>query len=96
MPGLGLDERSSVRLRERLPATVLPLPGMGRNEPVPSLDALADRLLAELGEGPVVLVGHSQPHAAHMLVQPHPAEVAAIFSGAIGELGGLGRHGGAG
>src|SRR5687768_4150819 len=33
---------------------------MGRAGPVPSLDALATRLLAALGEGPVVLVGHSQ------------------------------------
>lgn len=33
---------------------------MGLAEPVPPLDALADRLLAGLGEGPVVLVGHSQ------------------------------------
>jgi len=33
---------------------------MGLAEPVPALDALADRLLATLGEGPVVLVGHSQ------------------------------------
>ena len=36
------------------------LPGMGLAEPVPSLDESAGRLLAVLGEGPVVLVGHSQ------------------------------------
>jgi pimeloyl-ACP methyl ester carboxylesterase len=60
VPGLGLDARSSARLRERSPGDVVLLPGMGLAEPVPSLDALADRLLAELGEGPVVLVGHSQ------------------------------------
>jgi pimeloyl-ACP methyl ester carboxylesterase len=33
---------------------------MGLPGPVPSLDALADQLLGGLGEGPVVLVGHSQ------------------------------------
>lgn len=60
VPGLGLDERSSRRLRARVPATVVQLPGMGCAEPVPSLGELADRLLAQLGEGPVVLVGHSQ------------------------------------
>jgi pimeloyl-ACP methyl ester carboxylesterase len=60
LPGLGLDERSSRRLRARLAATVVPLPGMGLAEPVPKLEVLADRLLERLGEGPVVLVGHSQ------------------------------------
>jgi pimeloyl-ACP methyl ester carboxylesterase len=59
VPGLGLDGRSA-RLRERVPASVVLLPGMGLPRPMPSLDALADRLLAALGEGPVVLVGHSQ------------------------------------
>jgi hypothetical protein len=33
---------------------------MGLAEPVPKLEVLADRLLERLGEGPVVLVGHSQ------------------------------------
>jgi pimeloyl-ACP methyl ester carboxylesterase len=60
VPGLGLDERSSRRLRARLTATVVLLPGMGLTEPVPALEVLADRLLGALGEGPVVLVGHSQ------------------------------------
>jgi pimeloyl-ACP methyl ester carboxylesterase len=60
VPGLGLDGRSSARLREGVPASVVLLPGMGLPRPVPSLDALADRLLGALGEGPVVLVGHSQ------------------------------------
>jgi len=60
VPGLGLDERSSRGLRARLPATVVPLPGMGLPEPVPPLDVLAQQLLDRLGEGPVVLVGHSQ------------------------------------
>ena len=60
VPGLGLDGRSSARLRDELPASVVLLPGMGLAAPVPSLDDLAGRLRAELGEGPVVLVGHSQ------------------------------------
>jgi pimeloyl-ACP methyl ester carboxylesterase len=60
VPGLGLDARSSGRLRARTPADVVLLPGMGLAEPVPSLDALAARLLGAVGEGPVVLVGHSQ------------------------------------
>jgi pimeloyl-ACP methyl ester carboxylesterase len=60
VPGLGLDERSSAAVRARLPATVVHLPGMGVPGPVPSLEALAARLLDAVGEGPVVLVGHSQ------------------------------------
>jgi pimeloyl-ACP methyl ester carboxylesterase len=64
VPGLGLDRRSSVRLRRRLPAglraEVVALPGMGLRAPVPPLDELAVRLAATPGEGPVVLVGHSQ------------------------------------
>jgi pimeloyl-ACP methyl ester carboxylesterase len=60
VPGLGLDERSSARVRTRLPAFVVRLPGMGLTAAVPTLDELADRLIAGLGEGPVVLVGHSQ------------------------------------
>jgi pimeloyl-ACP methyl ester carboxylesterase len=60
VPGLGLDASSSARLRRRLPADVVLLPGMGLRAPVPSLDELADRLCAALGPGPVVLVGHSQ------------------------------------
>jgi pimeloyl-ACP methyl ester carboxylesterase len=39
---------------------VVLLPGLGRRAPVPSLDALAAGLVKRLGEGPVVLVGHSQ------------------------------------
>ena len=60
VPGLGLDRRSSARLRRLVRADVVPLPGMGRRRPVPSLDELAGRLSAQLGEGPVILVGHSQ------------------------------------
>ena len=60
VPGLGLDERSSSRVRERLPADVVLLPGMGLRGPVPPLEELAAALCARLGEGPVLLVGHSQ------------------------------------
>jgi pimeloyl-ACP methyl ester carboxylesterase len=60
VPGLGLDERSSSRVRERLPADVVLLPGMGLRGPVPPLEELAAALRARLGEGPVLLVGHSQ------------------------------------
>jgi pimeloyl-ACP methyl ester carboxylesterase len=60
IPGLGLDARSSSRVRERLLATVVHLPGMGLAKPVPSLEVLAAGLLDRAGEGPLVLVGHSQ------------------------------------
>jgi len=60
VPGLGLDARSSARVRNRVQADVALLPGMGLPEPVPAVDGLAARLLSSLGDGPVVLVGHSQ------------------------------------
>jgi pimeloyl-ACP methyl ester carboxylesterase len=60
VPGLGLDARSSRRLRRRVAADVVLLPGMGRSAPVPCLDDLAARLRDRLGPGPVVLAGHSQ------------------------------------
>ncbi len=60
VPGLGLDRRSSARVRRRTAGRVVSLPGMGLAAPVPSADDLAGRLLAELGPGPVLLVGHSQ------------------------------------
>ena len=60
VPGLGLDQRSSARLRRSRVAEVVILPGMGRRAPVPSVDDLAAALAGRLGEGPVVLVGHSQ------------------------------------
>ncbi len=60
VPGLGLDGRSWSRLRRRVPADVVLLPGMGRSAPVPPLDDLAAALRAGLGAGPVVLAGHSQ------------------------------------
>jgi pimeloyl-ACP methyl ester carboxylesterase len=60
VPGLGLDERSSARVREQLAADVVLLPGMGVPGPVPPLEELAAGLRARLGETPVLLVGHSQ------------------------------------
>ncbi len=60
VPGLGLDGRSWSRLRRRVSADVVLLPGMGRSAPVPSVDDLAAALRAGLGDGPVVLAGHSQ------------------------------------
>ena len=60
VPGLGLDERSSARLRRRVGGTVVILPGMGLRRPVGTLHELTGQLLAALGTGPVVLVGHSQ------------------------------------
>ncbi|MDP5183515.1 alpha/beta hydrolase [Blastococcus sp. BMG 814] len=60
VPGLGLDERSSRRLRREVAADVVVLPGMGRRSPVPAVGDLARQLVAALPEGPVVLVGHSQ------------------------------------
>jgi pimeloyl-ACP methyl ester carboxylesterase len=78
VPGLGLDERSSRRLRARLPATVVPLPGMGLAEPVPPLDVLARQLLDRLGEGPVILVGHSQSCQVVAVAAARDARVAAV------------------
>jgi pimeloyl-ACP methyl ester carboxylesterase len=60
VPGLGLDDRSFARVLALVPVTVVLLPGMGLPVPCPSVDALARQLLERLGNGPVVLVGHSQ------------------------------------
>ena len=57
---MGLDQRSSARVRRRIAAGVALLPGMGRRVAVPPTDVLARLLLDQLGPGPVVLVGHSQ------------------------------------
>jgi pimeloyl-ACP methyl ester carboxylesterase len=81
VPGLGLDERSSARLRERVSATVVPLPGMGLAESVPSLDDLAARLADLLGEGPVVLVGHSQSCQVVVAAADDPRVAAVVLLG---------------
>lgn len=64
VPGLGLDARSVRRVLGRLAGsarvTVVRLPGMGLAAAVPPLAVLAEGVRDQLGEGPVVLVGHSQ------------------------------------
>ncbi|MFP5369949.1 MAG: alpha/beta fold hydrolase [Actinomycetes bacterium] len=81
VPGLGLDERSAARVRDRVPVAVVRLPGMGLSGPVPPLAALADRLLAEAGEGPVVLVGHSQSCQVVAIAAHHPRVRAVVLFG---------------
>ena len=90
MPGLGLDERSSARLRAELAgadggpavaAEVVLLPGMGRAEPVPPLPELAGRLLSGLGDGPVVLVGHSSGCQVAVLAAVDPRVAALVLLG---------------
>lgn len=85
VPGLGLDARSSLRVRAALAgdvrADVVVLPGMGLAEAVPGLDALAARLLAALGPGPVVLVGHSQSCQVVAAAAVDPRVVAVLLLG---------------
>ena len=81
VPGLGLDERSSARLREELPAAVVLLPGMGRSGHVPSLDELARRLVAALPDGPVVLLGHSQSCQVVAAAAADPRVTAVVLCG---------------
>lgn len=81
VPGLGLDERSSARLRRRCAADVVLLPGMGLAEPVPPLEVLVQRLLAGIGSGPVVLVGHSQSCQVVAAAATDPRVVAVVLLG---------------
>jgi pimeloyl-ACP methyl ester carboxylesterase len=81
IPGLGLDARSSARVRARLSATVVHLPGMGLAKPVPSLDELAERVRNGLGEGPVVLVGHSQSCQVAAVAAADPRVRAVVLLG---------------
>jgi pimeloyl-ACP methyl ester carboxylesterase len=81
VPGLGLDGRSSAALREQWPGEVVVLPGMGLAEPVASLDALAARLVRALGEGPVVLVGHSQSCQVVAAAAADPRVVSVVLLG---------------
>ncbi|WP_369134712.1 alpha/beta fold hydrolase [Modestobacter sp. I12A-02662] len=60
VPGMGLDERSSARVRSRVGGRVLSLPGMGLRTQVPAFPGLVQRLRDRPGVAPVVLVGHSQ------------------------------------
>jgi len=79
VPGLGLDERSSARLRRRIGGTVVILPGMGRRRPVGTLDELTGQLLGALGPGPVVLVGHSQSCQVVVAAAERDPRVAAVL-----------------
>jgi pimeloyl-ACP methyl ester carboxylesterase len=81
VPGLGLDERSSARLRRGLPADVVLLPGMGLAEPVPTLGELAGSLLDRAGAGPLVLVGHSQSCQVVALAAVDPRVRAVVLLG---------------
>ena len=54
---------------------------MGLAGPVPSVDALAARLLAGLGEGPVVLTGHSQSCQVVVAAARDPRVVAVVLLG---------------
>jgi pimeloyl-ACP methyl ester carboxylesterase len=97
VPGLGLDGRSSARLRALVAAEVVRLPGMGLAAPVPSLDALAARLLAALGEGPVVLSGHSQGSQVVAVAATDPRVVGVVLLGPttdprLRSVPGLGRQ----
>jgi pimeloyl-ACP methyl ester carboxylesterase len=78
VPGLGLDARSSARLRARIGGTVVHLPGMGLRETVPLVDDLAKRLADGLGEGPVLLVGHSQSCQVVVAAAQRDARVAGV------------------
>jgi pimeloyl-ACP methyl ester carboxylesterase len=60
VPGMGLDERSSARVRSRVGGRVLTLPGLGLRTPVPPYPELVQLLRDRPGVAPVVLVGHSQ------------------------------------
>ena len=81
VPGLGLDERSLARVVERVPATVVPLPGLGLPGPVPSLEDLAARLLDGVGEGPLVLGGHSQSCQVVAVAAHDPRVVGVVLIG---------------
>ncbi|WP_158548671.1 alpha/beta fold hydrolase [Blastococcus sp. TF02A-26] len=81
VPGLGLDRRSSARLRRLVDADVVVLPGMGQRGPVPTVDGLAGRLRAQLGAGPVVLVGHSQSCQVVAAAATDPRVAAVVLLG---------------
>lgn len=58
---------------------VVLLPGMGRRATVPSVDDLAEELRAQLGAGPVVLVGHSQSCQIVVVAAQRDERVAAVI-----------------
>ncbi|TWH73721.1 pimeloyl-ACP methyl ester carboxylesterase [Modestobacter roseus] len=79
VPGLGLDRRSSARVRGRIGGAVVHLPGLGRRETVPPAPVLAARLAAELPAGRVVLVGHSQSCGVVAALAEHDPRVAGVL-----------------
>ena len=60
---------------------VVHLPGMGLPGPVPPLSTLADRLLDAAGEGPLVLVGHSQSCQVVAVAGRDPRVAAVVLLG---------------
>jgi pimeloyl-ACP methyl ester carboxylesterase len=79
VPGLGLDERSSARLRRRIGGAVVILPGMGLRRRIGSLDDLAAQLIASLPSQRVVLVGHSQSCQVVVAVAERDPRVAGVL-----------------
>ncbi|GAB4081573.1 alpha/beta hydrolase [Modestobacter muralis] len=79
VPGLGLDARSSARVRDLVGGRVVLLPGTGRRGPVGPLAELTAQLQAGLGPGPVVLVGHSQSCQVVAAVAERDPRVAAVL-----------------
>jgi pimeloyl-ACP methyl ester carboxylesterase len=79
VPGLGLDERSSARLRRRIGGAVVILPGMGLRRRIGSLDDLAAQLIASLPSHRVVLVGHSQSCQVVVAVAEQDPRVAGLL-----------------
>ncbi|MGY1858148.1 alpha/beta fold hydrolase [Modestobacter sp. SYSU DS0290] len=82
VPGLGLDHRSSARVRGRIGGAVVHLPGLGRRETVPPPAVLVAELAARLPAGRVVLVGHSQScGVVAALAERDPRVVAVLLLG---------------
>ncbi|MGY1750853.1 alpha/beta fold hydrolase [Modestobacter sp. SYSU DS0511] len=82
VPGLGLDRRSSARVRGRIGGAVVHLPGLGRRETVPPAPVLTAQLAEQLPAGRVVLVGHSQSCAVVIaLAEQDPRVAGALLLG---------------
>jgi pimeloyl-ACP methyl ester carboxylesterase len=79
VPGMGLDERSSARLRRRIGGAVVILPGMGLRGPIGSLEDLVGQLCSALGAEPVMLVGHSQSCQVVVAAAERDARVCAVL-----------------
>ncbi|MGY1841045.1 MULTISPECIES: alpha/beta fold hydrolase [unclassified Modestobacter] len=79
VPGLGLDCRSSARVRGRIGGAVVHLPGLGRRETVPPAPVLAGQLADRLPAGRVVLVGHSQSCGVVVALAERDPRVAAVL-----------------